>query len=92
MAPWLAWIGLLPLACMAAPQHAEVAAPDSRKLVTLAMITPCADALASGGAKPFQNCDNILLLTEQPGVGATGLKRIELRGVPIEQAIDRFDN
>jgi hypothetical protein len=90
MAPWLAWIGLLPLACMAAPQHAEVAAPNSRKLVTL--ITPGADALASGGAKPFQNCDNILLLTEQPGVGATGLKRIEVRGVPIEQAIYRFDN
>jgi hypothetical protein len=44
------------------------------------------------GTKPFQDCDNTLLLAEGHGVGTTDLKRIEVRGVPIEQAIYRYDS
>lgn len=45
---------------------------------------------ASRGAAPFQTCDNIMLLAEGHGVGTTDLKRIEVRGVPIEQALYKY--
>ncbi len=32
-----------------------------------------------------------MLLAEAVGVGTTDLKRIDVRGVPIEQAIYRYD-
>ena len=48
------------------------------------------DPRASRGTKPFQKCDNILLLAEAHGVGTTDLKRIDVRGVPIDQALFRF--
>jgi hypothetical protein len=35
-------------------------------------------------------CDNILRLAEAHGVGTTDLKRIDVRGLPIEQALFRF--
>ena len=44
------------------------------------------------GTAPFQTCDNTLLLAEGHGVGSTDLKRIEVRGVPIEQALYRYDS
>ena len=44
------------------------------------------------GTAPFQTCDNTLLLAEGHGVGTTDLKRIEVRGVPIEQALYRYDS
>jgi uncharacterized protein (DUF362 family) len=44
------------------------------------------------GAAPFQTCDNTLLLAEGHGVGTTDLKRIEVRGLPIEKALYRFDS
>jgi uncharacterized protein (DUF362 family) len=46
----------------------------------------------SRGSKPFATCDNIALLAEAHGVGTTDLKRIEVRGVPIEQALYRYDS
>lgn len=45
---------------------------------------------ASRGTAPFQTCDNTLLLAEAHGVGSTDLRRIEVRGVPIAQAMYRF--
>jgi uncharacterized protein (DUF362 family) len=45
---------------------------------------------AERGTPPFQKCDNILRLAEAHGVGTTDLKRIDIRGVPIEQALYRF--
>ena len=42
------------------------------------------------GQAPFQRCENTLLLAEAHGVGTTDLKRIDVRGVPIEQAMYRF--
>jgi uncharacterized protein (DUF362 family) len=41
---------------------------------------------AMRGVKPFQDCDNQLLLAEQTGLGIADLAQIDLRGVPIERA------
>jgi uncharacterized protein (DUF362 family) len=38
------------------------------------------------GAKPFEICDNQLLLAEQAGLGIADLSQIDLRGLPIEKA------
>jgi uncharacterized protein (DUF362 family) len=47
---------------------------------------------ATSGAAPFRTCDNTLLLAEQHGIGTTDLRRIEVRGVPIEQALYRYES
>jgi hypothetical protein len=49
------------------------------------------DPQARKGTKPFATCDNTLLLAEGHGIGTTDLKRIEVRGMPIAQALYRFD-
>jgi len=70
--------------------------------VLLAGLNPvCTDAVATAvmgydprakrGAAPFRSCDNTLLLAEQHGVGTASLSRIEVRGVPIAQAIYRYE-
>jgi uncharacterized protein (DUF362 family) len=41
---------------------------------------------APRGVKPFQDCDNHLLLAEQAGLGTGDLAQIDLRGMPIEKA------
>ena len=46
---------------------------------------------ATRGTAPFQTCDNTLLLAEGHGVGTTDLKRIEVVGVPIDQAMYKFE-
>src|SRR5215472_8191509 len=38
------------------------------------------------GTKPFQICDNHLLLAEQAGAGSADLHQIEVLGLPIEKA------
>ena len=49
------------------------------------------DPRAVRGSKPFVTCDNTLLLAEGHGIGSTDLKRIEVRGVPIQKALYRYD-
>lgn len=44
------------------------------------------DPRAAKGTAPFSDCDNTLLLAEGSGVGSADLKRIEVRGVSIDQA------
>jgi uncharacterized protein (DUF362 family) len=44
------------------------------------------DPQASRGTAPFQNCDNMMKLAEALGVGTPDLKKIEVRGVPIDKA------
>ena len=44
------------------------------------------DPAAPKGVKPFVTCDNTMLLAERHGLGTTDLKRIEVRGVPIQKA------
>jgi uncharacterized protein (DUF362 family) len=41
---------------------------------------------AARGVKPFQGCDNHLLMAEQVGLGTADLAQIDLRGLPIEKA------
>src|SRR5712671_3236176 len=38
------------------------------------------------GTKPFDFCDNHLLLAEQAGLGSADLSQIEVRGMAIEKA------
>lgn len=70
--------------------------------VLIAGLNPvCTDAVATAvmgynpraqrGAAPFRTCDNTLMLAEAHGVGTTDLKRIEVRGVPIESALFRYE-
>ncbi len=69
--------------------------------VLIAGLNPvCTDAVAtavmgynpraSRGEPGFPKCDNQLVLAEQRGLGTTDLKRIDVRGVPIEQALYRY--
>jgi uncharacterized protein (DUF362 family) len=69
--------------------------------ILLAGLNPvCTDAVATAamgyspratrGTAPFETCDNTLALAEAHGAGSTDLKRIDVRGVPIEQAMYRF--
>jgi uncharacterized protein (DUF362 family) len=48
------------------------------------------DPRATRGAKPFENCDNMLLLAEERGVGSADLSRIEQRGVPAAKVRYNF--
>ena len=47
---------------------------------------------ASRGTAPFRTCDNTLALAEAHGIGTTDLKRIDVRGVPLESAIYRYES
>jgi uncharacterized protein (DUF362 family) len=69
--------------------------------VLLAGLNPvCTDAVATAamgydpraprGSAPFQKCDNTLLLAERHGIGTTDLKQIDVRGVPIAEAMYRY--
>jgi uncharacterized protein (DUF362 family) len=42
------------------------------------------DPRAPQGRAPFQNCENMLLLAEQMGLGSADLRRIEVRGQTIQ--------
>jgi uncharacterized protein (DUF362 family) len=48
------------------------------------------DPRAKRGTKPFEDCDNTLLLAEALGVGAADLSLIEVRGMPIAKARYQF--
>jgi uncharacterized protein (DUF362 family) len=45
-----------------------------------------ANPRARRGVKPFEDCDNHLVLAEQVGLGIADLAQIEVRGMPIEKA------
>jgi uncharacterized protein (DUF362 family) len=62
----------------------------------------CTDAVATAvmgynpraerGTKPFRDCDNTLLLAEAKGIGSADLKRIDVRGVTVEEALYRYES
>ena len=69
--------------------------------VLIAGLNPvCTDAVATAvmgynpravrGTEPFRECDSTLLLAESHGAGSADLSRIEVRGLPIEQALYRY--
>jgi hypothetical protein len=49
------------------------------------------DPRAKRGSKPFETCDNTMLLAEGHGIGTADLGRIEVVGVPIKQALYRYE-
>jgi uncharacterized protein (DUF362 family) len=48
------------------------------------------DPMADRGTPPFETCDNTLRLGEELGVGTRDLKRIEVVGTPVTQALFDF--
>ncbi|MFN3325163.1 MAG: DUF362 domain-containing protein [Bryobacteraceae bacterium] len=48
------------------------------------------DPMADRGAPPFERCDSTLRLAEDRGLGTRDLKRIEVRGMPIREAVFPF--
>ena len=48
------------------------------------------DPLADRGISPFETCDSTLRLAEDMGLGIRDLSRIEVRGVPIQEARFNF--
>jgi uncharacterized protein (DUF362 family) len=48
------------------------------------------DPMADRGTPPFERCDSTLKLAEDAGLGTRDLKRIEVLGTPIAQAIFDF--
>jgi uncharacterized protein (DUF362 family) len=48
------------------------------------------DPMADRGTPPFETCDSTLKLAEDAGLGTRDLKRVEVIGVPIAQAVFDF--
>lgn len=48
------------------------------------------DPRAPRGTAPFETCDNSILLAEQLGVGTADLKKIEVAGMAVKDALFRF--
>lgn len=48
------------------------------------------DPRAERGTAPFNGCDNTLLLAEARGLGSADLTRIDVRGLPLKQALFPF--
>jgi uncharacterized protein (DUF362 family) len=46
---------------------------------------------AARGTKPFENCDNHLLLAEQAGLGTADLAQIDVRGMSVDKARYPYD-
>jgi uncharacterized protein (DUF362 family) len=46
-----------------------------------------AEPRAPRGQAPFIHCENHLLLAEQAALGTADLKKIEVRGMPIQKAV-----
>jgi len=47
---------------------------------------------ADRGTPPFRNCDNTMKLAEDAGIGSADLNRIDVRGVPISDALYEFES
>ena len=48
------------------------------------------DPMAERGTPPFEECDSTLRLAEEAGIGTRDLKRIEVAGTPIREAVFDF--
>jgi len=48
------------------------------------------DPMAVRGAPPFEKCDSTLQLAEELGVGPRDLRRIEMVGTPLREALFRY--
>jgi uncharacterized protein (DUF362 family) len=57
---------------------------------TVAAATMGFDPMADRGTAPFETCDSTLRLAEEHGIGTRDLKRIEVIGTPIREALFNF--
>ncbi len=48
------------------------------------------DPMASRGTPPFESCDSTLALAETAGIGTRDMKRIEVVGTPVKEAMFDF--
>jgi uncharacterized protein (DUF362 family) len=48
------------------------------------------DPMAERGTPPFESCDSTLRLAEDAGIGTRDLKRIEVAGTPVREAVFDF--
>jgi uncharacterized protein (DUF362 family) len=48
------------------------------------------DPMADRGTAPFETCDSTLRLAEDVGIGTRDLKRIEVIGTPVKEALFDF--
>jgi hypothetical protein len=48
------------------------------------------DPRGDRGSEPFIKCDNTLKLAEAHGIGTTDLKRIDVRGLALKEAVFPF--
>jgi uncharacterized protein (DUF362 family) len=79
-----------PWAANAAPTSPGVLIVGTNPISTDAVsaaVMGYANPRARRGTRPFQNCDNHLLLGEQAGAGTADLSKIEVRGLSIQQAL-----
>ncbi len=74
------------------PVHPGLLIAGLNPVCTDAAATACMgfNPLASRGEPPFERCDSFLELAEQLGVGTRDLRRIEVAGLPVENAVFRF--
>jgi uncharacterized protein (DUF362 family) len=54
------------------------------------MATMGYDPMSDRGSAPFRTCDNILRLAEDAGIGTRDLRRIDIRGLPLRDAVFDF--
>jgi uncharacterized protein (DUF362 family) len=74
------------------PVHPGVLAAGFNSVCTDAVGTALMgfDPMAVRGQAPFEHCDSTLQLAEELGAGTRDLRRIEVRGVPIRDAVFSF--
>jgi uncharacterized protein (DUF362 family) len=82
------------------PWIRRVTAPAAPGLLVAGLNPVCTDSVAAAlmgfdpmaerGTAPFEHCDSTLSLAEAKGLGTRDLKRIEVIGVPIKDAVHPF--
>ncbi|MEO8660285.1 MAG: DUF362 domain-containing protein [Bryobacteraceae bacterium] len=70
--------------------HLLIAGTNAVTTDTVATAAMGYDPRAPRGTAPFADCDNTLLLAEARGLGSADLKRIDVVGLPLREAIYKF--
>ena len=67
-----------------------VAGTNPVNVDAVCMVVMGFDPMADRGTPPFETCDSTLRLAEDVGAGTRDLKRIEVVGTPIQEAMFSF--
>jgi len=76
--------------CKAVQPGVMVAGTNPVNVDAVSMAVMGFDPMAVRGTPPFEDCDSTLALAESVGVGTRDLKRIEVVGTPIREALFNF--